>query len=123
MLTLVAIFLIAAVLAAFQSSLRLLSAEELQSFQKEKLFSGWYFSVLCAVYVGLLVIHDVRIALALAAAAIACTVYEHRKNSASIARMRASEKFKRRMILAAWLIDAVVLLIVVDAVLPYFQEA
>jgi hypothetical protein len=121
-LTLVTIVLIVAAFTAFASSLGLLSGEELRSFHREHLFSAWYFAALCALCVGLLVVDDLAPTVALASAALAFTVYEHVKHAAKIGRMQVSERFKRRMQLTAWLADAVVLAIIVDAVLSHLHD-
>ena len=123
MLSLVTIALIVAAFTAFASSLALLSGEELRSFHREHLFSVWYFVVLCALCVGLLMVKDLALAVALATAALAFTVYEHVKHASKIGRMRLSDRFKRRMKLTAWLADAVVLAIIVDAVLSHLHDA
>jgi hypothetical protein len=115
--------LIVAAFAVFHSALKLLSAEELQSFRQERLFSWWYFAVLCAAYLGLLAIDDLGISLVLAAAAVACTVYEHWKSSAWLGRMHPRGEFRRRMLLTAWLADAVALAIVLDSLLISIADA
>jgi uncharacterized membrane protein YidH (DUF202 family) len=116
MLTALAILTIPLIVAAFvvfHSALKLLSAEELQSFQQEKLFSWWYFAILCGAYLGLLATDDLAISLVLAAIAVAWTAYEHWKSSAWLGRTRP----RGRMILPAWLADAVAVAIVLDSLL------
>ena len=112
MLTLVTIVLIVAAFTAFASSLGLLSGEELRSFHREHLFSAWYFAALCALCVGLLIVDDLALTVALATTALAFTVYEHVKHAAKIGRMK----------LSAWLADAVVLAIIVDSVLSHLHD-
>lgn len=123
MLTLVTIALIVAAFSAFASSLGLLSGEELRSFHREHLFSAWYFAALCGLCIGLLIVDDLALTVALATAALAFTAYEHIKQAAKIGRMQVSEQFKRRMTITAWLADAVVLAIIVDAVLSHLHDA
>ena len=122
MLTLVTIVLIVAAFTAFASSLRLLSGEELRRFHREHLFSAWYFAALCALCVGLLIVDDLALTAGLATAALAFTVYEHVKHAAKIGRMQVSEQFKRRIKVTAWLADAAVLAIIVDAVLSHLHD-
>lgn len=122
MLTLVTIVLIVAAFTAFASSLGLLTGEELRSFHREHLFSVWYFAALCGLCVGLLLVDDLALTVALASAALAFTVYEHVKHAAKIGQMQLSERFKRRMKVTAWLADAVVLAIIVDAVLSHLHD-
>jgi surface polysaccharide O-acyltransferase-like enzyme len=116
-LAIIIIPLIVAVFVVFHSALKHLSAEELQSFQQEKLFSWWYFAVLCGAYLGLLATDDLAISLVLAAVAVASTVYEHRKSSAWLSRTQTGAEFRRRMVLTAWLADAVAVAIVLDSLL------
>jgi hypothetical protein len=122
-LTLLTILLIVAAFSAFVSSLNLLSGEELRSFHRQRLFSVWYLVVLGALCVGLLVVDDLAPTVGLAVATLAFTIYEHFRNSANIGRMQVSERFKRRITLAAWLADAVVIAIIIDALISHLHDA
>jgi 4-hydroxybenzoate polyprenyltransferase len=123
MLSIISIALIVGVFALFQASLKLLSPAQLETFRREKLFSGWYLAAVCAIFIGMVLVEDFQTALTLAIAAVVCTGYEHWKNSRSMERLDVPALFKNRMSMIAWLADAIVVVVIVDAVLPLFQEA
>jgi len=115
-LSVISIALIIGAFALFQNSLKLLSPTQLETFRREKLFSGWYLTILCVIFVGMVLVDDIRIALFLGIVAIVCAVYEHWKNYRSVERLDAPADFKRRMSVIAWLADAVVIVVTVDSV-------
>src|SRR5687767_13861148 len=117
-LTLIWIALIIVAIALFQGALKLLSPTQRERFLQERLFSGPYIWILMVLFAGMSFIADVRIALTLAILAIACAAYEHWKNHTSVQRLDAPADFKSRISLIAWLVDAVVVVVALDLVLP-----
>ena len=78
--------------------------------------------IIFGLFLGMSLIEDFEIALALGVAAVACAGYEHWKNQSSVKRFDAPPEFKSRMILISWLVDAFVVLFVADSLLPYLHE-
>jgi hypothetical protein len=120
-LTVVAIALVVGLFLLFQNSLKLLSQEQRESFLRERPFSGTYIWIVFAIFVGMSFVDDFAITLTLAALAIACVAYEHRRNAISVKEMDAPAEFKGRMSLMAWLADAIVVILAAGAVLPYLS--
>jgi hypothetical protein len=122
-LSVVWIALLVAVVVLFQSALKQLSPTQREGFLKERLFSGPYLWILLVLFAGMSFFEDFRIAVTLAGLAIACAAYEHWKNHTSLQRLDAPADFKSRISLIAWLVDAVVVVIALDLVLPYLHKA